>query len=263
MTDTRLAEKIQAVIHPYLNYSSDPFDAFLGDLRITTPEGEIPFHPTDHQMRLFRLMDRPRGICNTSRQNFTTTGLLIKTLYDTLTIPSHITIFIDGKQDQLTDRSNRLIEWHQQASKEFDRPAITSKNRNEIEFENDSRILLRTVKSLSDNIDQGCGLQVDRLLIDHAAYHSHALLQRAWDALLPSLASSGSITLASSPGVPDGLFYRLWEAGGYPWCKMTTSWWEDPSNDARWVELMIAQMGEDAFHKEFCNNFVPLTGSYL
>jgi len=102
------------------------------------------------------------------------------------------------------------------------------------------------IRALPSTEDAGRGYTATLVIVDEAAYHPYA--SQNYQAYYPTIGDGGQlITLSTSSG-PQGWFYSRYLNSRHG---VFVPWHARPDRDDAWRERTLAEMGEDAFMREY------------
>lgn len=131
---------------------------------------------------------------------------------------------------------------------EWLRPDITTNNKNELRFENGSRIVSRPA-----TVTAARGMSVNLLCLDEMAYYRDTIAEELWRAVYPTVMSTnGEVIMTSTYNTQVDMFCKLREnADNWGLVTRTYTWQDIPGRDEVWRDYQIAQRGYKNFYKEF------------
>ena len=219
--------------------------------------GLIPFKPYDYQAKILEMFDQDRNfiLINSARQMGMSTLLDIYALHRALT-QSHQTIMIMGPKFNIVAESMvRITNLYQNL--EGTLPAVVTKNKDILEFDNGSKIVCRKFSDSSFR-----GYSCDLVIITEAAYIPYADDTKIWNSLIPSL-GTGQLVVQSTPNKPQGLFHTLWSSNPNTITRVKVEWYAHPERNQEWAEKQKQHISEASFRKEYECEFVSDSTLYL
>ena len=130
------------------------------------------------------------------------------------------------------------------------KPAATRIYSDSIEFDNDSRIIVKAAKSVFK------GMTLSTLILGDFAINSPQVQQDLWHNLMPAIANNGKLSLGSTPVRAGDLFHKLWtdaEAGTNALHPIRVRWQEifPPSKYLQIANMMDAVSLKREYDCEF------------
>ena len=103
-----------------------------------------------------------------------------------------------------------------------------------------------TILALPSTPNAGRGFTATLVIADEAAFHEHAADN--YRAYYPTIADGGQLITSSTSAGPAGWFYDRWQHSER---RVFIPWNARPDRDAAWRIKTLADMGEDAFMREY------------
>jgi len=221
------------------------------NIKINHPtKGLIPWKQFSYHDTLAETLDtNDHVIVNKFRQSGISTFCVAHALWETLFNDNKKILFItrtDRCAVELSYIMRKMIE-------NLPEPIIPVKNNyHEISFQNKSVIRFSSAEYMKST-------HVDHLYVDEAAFIRN--MDQYWEALYPSIANGGKVTIVSTPNGNYGWFFQVfdWAVNGKNEFKaLSLNWRDHPDyNNPSWEEKMINNLGEKGFLQEIAGLFLP------
>jgi hypothetical protein len=135
----------------------------------------------------------------------------------------------------------------------YARPAITTKNHDQIVFDNGSRIITSIA-----NENSTCGIQIDLLLMDEAAFYNEKEVKAFWYAIATNGRMIREIVMVSTRknrSKKTNFFWRMWlgaQSGtnGFKPFKINNKDCSTKRN-SKWVKEMKSILGRATYDREY------------
>lgn len=132
---------------------------------------------------------------------------------------------------------------------------IASENQSEIRLKTGARLVSQPATSKA-----GRGLRCSSVYLDEFAFAEYA--ERIYQAVSPTLARGGRLTIISTPDGVGNLFYQLWSGQkGGEWSKHRIHYSACPLFDEAWYESNRPRYSAEQFASEFECDFVTSGGA--
>jgi hypothetical protein len=234
--------------HPLLSTVQQDAADFAATLSLMHPtRGAVPFGLYDFQRDALRQLQHATGnkIAVASARQMGWTNLLASFMLH------YALIHDDTTQLLLSPRVVSSIELGERIKFMVEcRPDILIKtwNKSEIQFGNNSRILLRAANDGATR-----GLTLHQVVIMDAAYVSHKTLANLMMALTPAMATGARVIMQSTPNLVDDPFHKF--------CKtahlyLNQPWHLHPERDFTWHAQQVSNLGQYRFAKEYDALFI-------
>lgn len=225
---------------------SDPMYFYRNCVHISHPiMGEKLFVPHPIQeITLNNYTNSPRNLTMGSRQTGITTMSLAHALYITVLNKNRYVMLAADRvacaQNMLfgAQRNDHLPKWI--------KPALKSRNRNKLEFENGS-----TIFACGSDENAGRGVSVTDIIWDNAWHTSEYNMREFWRAITPQLEGGASIIMTGTgcEKYRTKKFTELWNSDG--WTKNFIHWSDIPSRGDAFRKNMIEMLGEEQWRREY------------
>jgi hypothetical protein len=231
--------------------------AFVQRCSIAHPmKGSIAFEPYVFQdVALHHVGAHRLSIILKSRQMGISTTIALYALWVAMFERDQTIVFAPTRLSAGMDLLDR-IRFAIDALPPYLRPTLTVRNKTTLEFDNGSRMLIRT-----PNTNMCRGMGVNLMIFDELAYVGDSQAQDMWTANYPMISTGTQVIVQSSAGRDTGLFYELWTGattnvgsdgvGQNGFAGMEIPWWRHPDRDQVWAQPFIDQLGQDWFDNEF------------
>lgn len=133
---------------------------------------------------------------------------------------------------------------------------LTEDNKTSLTWPNGSRL-----KAEAATRSAGRSFAASDVYLDEFAHAPWALA--IWQAVAPTVATGGTITVFSSPKGRNNVFYRLWagQMGREQWARYRIDWRALWGNDPQWEQRQRAQMTREQFAEEYGADFIESGGA--
>lgn len=225
---------------------------FVLKTQMQTMVGPKLFEPHLYQLDLIDHVHRnTHSVINACRQAGVTTTLGLYALWKAVMKNDQTIIIASDRLATAREWSDRID--HAAATLPAHlRPTFVTRNRDDKQFDNGSRILFRAISS-----SMGRGMHFGTLILDNAAYAIPQAMNDFWTAIYPVMAYGlTQVIIASTPAKPQGVFYDVWSKAPHNgFARMTIPWHVVPGRTYDWYDAMKAAIGEEAMHNQYGNLF--------
>ena len=206
--------------------------------------GYTPFLPRQYQTQLLLNWEQPARLILKSRQTGFSQAFAAEAYWTAAYRPPQRILVVSRKEDAALEFLRYVREFAQ--ADQLAEDAKTS-----LTFRNGSRI-----KVESATRGAGRSYAASRVYLDEFAHAPWAL--DIYQAVRPTIATGGTITIFSSPNGRSNIFYQLWAGllGIEQWRRYRVPWNENPDWDAEWEQRERAAMTVAQFAQEYDCDFV-------
>jgi hypothetical protein len=197
--------------------------------------------------------DHDSTVCKHPRQAGISTASLAYLLWQSQ-FQSDRTIGVVLPSAQHADDAKRIFRAMYSNIPTYLRANLKYENRNDIEFDNGSRIVFRAASA-----HVGRGVTLSTLYLGDLAYFDPLVSHVMWASLVPCLGTGSKLIVHSTPTDQFTLFHDIWEAaikGAVPVHPHSISFWDlHDASQAKW-DMLEAQLGNKIMRRSFGCEFV-------
>ena len=213
-------------------------------LQIMHPiHGRLIFTPYDYQSRLLA-DDSPTRLVLKARQVGITQALAVETTHAALHQPGATILWLSKDRESASLALQYVKYILHGLGVKLERDAETF-----IRLENGAKIL-----SLPATQTSGRGWAASRVYLDEFAFVKADLM--LWQAVQPTVAHGGKVTVVSTPSGQNNLFFLLWSGQqGGEWSRHVIHWRDCPSYSQAWYERQRPKYTAQQWASEFETSF--------
>lgn len=206
--------------------------------------GYIPFQPRTYQTRLLAEWNTPARLILKSRQTGFSQAFAAEAYWAAIYQAPQRVLVVSRKEDSALEFLRYVREF-------ADDDDLPEDNKQSLTFRNGSRIKVEAATK-----GAGRSFAASRVYLDEFAHAPWAL--DIYQAVRPTIATGGSITIFSSPNGRSNVFYSLWAGllGVEEWRRYKVPWHENPEWDAEWEARERATLTHQQFATEYDCDFV-------
>lgn len=210
--------------------------------------GKIPFKLYSYQWNALSIFDAyDITLVNGARQMGMSRLTDAYLLHRALTSPFQTLAVIAPRNRDAKDHHEELKAMYQRLDCTT-KPMLTSYTSNSLEFENGSRIIVR-----SCNVHASRGLCLDAVVLDQFAYVKDETASSLWASLIPAVVTNaGRIIVTTTPNKEGSFYHRLWTTDYANMAKIELPYTQRTDRSVSYdMDDLRKQLGEDRFAQEY------------
>jgi hypothetical protein len=214
--------------------------------------GPIPFELYDYQRNLLSSYENNRMVVvSTARQMGITSLTSLYLLCKAMNKPEQSIMISSSNSNTARDALDRILYAHKSSS--YPLPDVLHKGKGYVQFDNGSCIRISAV-----NEGALCGLDLNYLFIDNAAFISHSKLDEFLCCAASSTCHGGQIIMVSTPGNQffTGPYERILLGDDDYWHRVFIDYRDHPRWSQEWEDSVKAMIGQDMFEREYRGSLI-------
>lgn len=251
------------MIREFAICQKDPVHFIRKWVKIQHPvRGEVPFNLYPYQEEMVRAFaDNRLVVTLMSRQSGKTQTAACYLLWHGMYNEDQTILIASNKNSNAKEIIQR-IQYIYERLPDWLKPGLVSYTKHSLEFDNGTRIL-----SQATTENTGRGLSISKLFLDEMAFVPHSIQEELWTSLSPTLATGGSLIIASTPNGDTDIFSQIWrgantfigeddECGVNGFKPLKVLWHSVPGRDEKFKQQEMAKIGEIKFRQEYDCEFI-------